>query len=176
MADDVTNNLFSYSPLATEETLRLLSIDRVAPENEGLICTLLQVNRHIPPAGPSWITLSYRWGDPCDLVTIQLREITESASDIPAQTDPDRLYSSLQAPRSACDMLIALHRTGRIAGEWVWIDYICLNQQRPAREGRPSRQNEQRVQPGSPDNCLGWRRDSLDLFSNYFLGNAHECL
>ncbi|KAK8078984.1 hypothetical protein PG994_002791 [Apiospora phragmitis] len=125
---------FQYQELATNESLRLLRVDRLDKSKGTLMCTLLHIDRHDPPPGVSWIALSYRWGDEKDLVTLRLREVSDVASGIPPSALEDD-YSSTQAPRSALDMTLSLYHSGHISDRWIWIDYICLNQQDQTEKG-----------------------------------------
>ncbi|KAK7912282.1 hypothetical protein PG985_014763 [Apiospora marii] len=119
---------FKYQGLASDESVRLLRVDRLDGSDGSVLCTLLHVDRHDPPTGVSWIALSYRWGDEKDLVTLGLREVLGVASGVPSDA-PNDAYARTQAPRSALDMILSLYHSGHIADKWIWIDYICLNQQ-----------------------------------------------
>ncbi|KAK8137306.1 hypothetical protein PG984_005246 [Apiospora sp. TS-2023a] len=119
---------FKYQGLATDESLRLLRVDRLDEADEMMMCTMLHVDRYNPPPGVSWIAMSYRWGDEKDLVTLEIREVLDLAYGMASDATHEAYYRA-QAPRSALDMIASLYHSGHISGRWIWIDYICLNQQ-----------------------------------------------
>lgn len=120
---------FHYKPLQRPELLRVLRVDSLATTgNLAPTCTLQQLDRHGPES--SWIALSYRWGDEKDLVPLLMKEMDETTSGLDGElSDEISKYSLAHVPRSALEMVETLYRSGHIYNEWVWIDYLCINQQ-----------------------------------------------
>ncbi|KAJ4413570.1 hypothetical protein N0V82_008466 [Gnomoniopsis sp. IMI 355080] len=120
---------FQYKPLQRPELLRVLRVDSLAATGDLIpTCTLQQLDRHDPES--SWIALSYRWGDENDLVPLMIKEMDEKASVLVEElSDDTSQHFPALVPRSAWEMITTLYRSGHIHNEWVWIDYLCINQQ-----------------------------------------------
>ncbi|KAI0189449.1 heterokaryon incompatibility protein-domain-containing protein [Astrocystis sublimbata] len=123
MDSDDESRPFQYEALATEESLRLLRVDQGDIKTGVLSCTLFHIDRYHPPKGVSWTALSYRWGDEHDLIPMRLRSKVKKSSNMASTTGAEFL-----APHSTVDMILQLYHSDRIAGKWIWVDYLCLNQ------------------------------------------------
>ena len=135
---------FKYSPLESDDKVRLLHIDYSDMDSRTLKGTILHRDRKKRGAAAvgkddddqvSWIAISYRWGEARDVVPMSLRfqiggssETTTITTTI-TLTDVANSYQIHNVPRSAFDTLQALHDQGCIAtGDNVWIDALCINQ------------------------------------------------
>nr|OQO30472.1 hypothetical protein B0A51_02814 [Rachicladosporium sp. CCFEE 5018] len=111
---------FQYSPLGADDNIRLLRVDGLSSDG-SLLCSLIAVNRRKLPAGIAYTALSYRWGDPDDKGTLQIRNLDNATSC------GDQYYRN-SLPLATLEMLLDMYANGWIAKAWIWLDYLCLHQ------------------------------------------------
>ncbi|KAJ9640082.1 hypothetical protein H2201_007609 [Coniosporium apollinis] len=118
---------FEYTPLESPDAIRVLHIDDTPLNTPTLKATIYHVYRHGAAADTPWTAISYRWGDPNDLVPISLKFALKKSTENSCSEDYAE-YQELQVPRSALTTLRALHHQGCIVGKKVWMDAISINQ------------------------------------------------
>ncbi|KAI0160572.1 heterokaryon incompatibility protein-domain-containing protein [Xylariaceae sp. FL1272] len=131
---------FTYTPLGSKTSIRLLHIDDVGSPNSSVKCTIREYSPSSPP--PPYVALSYVWSDPGPILTLD-RSANASGQDPPtpkfslSDTEPLILNGKSFALGPDLDgnqgiganlhaALVGLQP--HLAGRPIWTDAICIDQ------------------------------------------------
>jgi hypothetical protein len=109
--------IYQYAPLSTKMSIRLLSIEPGNPE-ESLYCSIQEVSLN---DNPSYLELSYTWGDLHDRCTIYIEDPSvDEEDDIEYKHRRIGITTNLQAVLLIFEISMIRSSSGR--------DAICIDQ------------------------------------------------
>lgn len=156
MGDSINNaTVYSYQPLTTPSSFRLLRFISNRENQRGIHCTLSEFDRR-DPRSPAYTALSYAWGNVGTVVPITLNERLTFVTE--------NLHDALLHLRNVCQ------------DTFLWIDALSINQGDPSERGHQvSQMRAIYSQASDVISWLGPGNPQIDRLFPFIWTHHHEC-